>query len=342
MSRRSATLLLSLGLAAETLLASALAVRANEQVVNIYSSRHYNQDQALYNAFTQRTGIKVNKIEGKDAELIERIRIEGSNSPADVLITVDAGTLWRAEQAGIFQAVRSSKLNQEIPANLRDPDGRWYGFARRVRAIVYNRADVKPSEIRTYDDLASPRFRGKLCLRSSDNIYNQSMVASRIASKGVNNTRAWLKGLMANAARPPQGNDTAQIRDVASGRCDVAVVNHYYYARLLDSKKPEDQAIVRKVGLVFPNPTQVNISGAGVVRTAPNRTNAVLFLEFLASPEGQRRFVRGTHEFPIRGTLATDATARSLGSFVADPVNIDALGKNNPQAVKLMQQVGWK
>ena len=338
----SRSLLRSAWLPLLALLGACVAPRADEKVVNVYSARHYNTDNALYEAFTRRTGIRVNKIEGKDAELIERIRSEGVTSPADVLITVDAGRLWRAEQAGLFQPVQSTVLSRDIPADLRDPQGRWFGFARRARVVVYNRAELQPSEIRTYEDLASPRLRGRLCLRSSENIYNQSLVAAQIASRGATATERWLKGLMANVSRPPQGNDTTQIKDVASGVCGVALVNHYYLARMLDSDNPDTRAIAARVGVLFPQPTHINISGAGVLTHSPHRENAIAFLEFLASPEGQQAFVRGTHEYPARGTAAADATVRAFGPFQADPVNVQSYGANNAEAVKLMTAVGWK
>lgn len=329
-----AALLLSAGLAACT--------GGNDKVVNVYSSRHYNQDDQLYKAFTDKTGIQVNVIEGKDAELIERIQSEGANSPADVLITVDAGRLWQAESKGLFQPVQSAVLTADLPADLRDPDGRWFGFARRARVIVYNKAKVQPSQLSTYQALANPEWRGKLCMRSSDNIYNQSLVAATIATQGEAATEDWIKGLTANFARPPQGNDTAQIKAVAEGVCDVAVVNHYYVARLLESQDASDREVASKVGVFFPRPTHVNVSGAGVAANAPNKDNAVAFLEFLASPEGQRYFTQGTYEYPAKANTAEDTIVQSFGDFEAAPVNVDIYGANNAEAVKIMDRAGWR
>jgi iron(III) transport system substrate-binding protein len=336
---------LMLGLGAIALMGSACSgPRGNspaDQVVNVYSSRHYNTDTALYNDFTQQTGIKVNLIEGKDAELIERIKSEGKNSPADVLITVDAGRLWRAEQDGLFQPIQSTTLQSEVPTDLRDPQGRWYGFSRRARVIIYNKNKVQPSQLSTYEDLANSRWKGRLCVRSSDNIYNQSMVAAHIEEKGAPATEAWVKGLVANFARPPEGNDTTQIKAVAEGVCDLALVNHYYLARMLSSENPETRAIAEKVGVFFPQSTHVNISGAGVIATAPHQQSAVKFLEYLGSPPGQRYFVAGTHEYPAQGGT-DDPTTRSFGPFNAAKVNVDAYGSNNAQAVQIMDRAGWK
>lgn len=329
-----AALLLSAGLAACT--------GGNDKVVNIYSSRHYNQDDQLYKAFTDKTGIKVNVIEGKDAELIERIQSEGANSPADVLITVDAGRLWQAESKGVFQPIQSAVLNADLPDDLRDPGGRWFGFARRARVIIYNKDKVKPSQLSTYQALANPEWKGRLCMRSSDNIYNQSLVAATIATQGEAATEKWVKGLTANFARPPQGPDTAQIKAVAEGVCDVSVVNHYYVARMLDSKDASDRAVAAKVGVFFPRPTHVNVSGAGVVAKAPHKANAIAFLEFLASPEGQRYFTQGTYEYPAKANTAEDAVVRNFGTFEAAPINVKVYGANNAEAVKIMDRAGWR
>lgn len=344
-SRQSLSSALSLLLGAIALLGTACSgPNANNpatKVVNIYSSRHYNTDTQLYTDFTKQTGIQVNLIEGKDAELIERIKSEGKNSPADVLITVDAGRLWRAEQAGLFQPIESAVLQSEVPADLRDPQGRWYGFSRRARVIIYNKAKVQPSQLSTYEDLANPRWKGKLCARSSDNIYNQSMVAAHIQDKGAPATETWVKGLVANFARPPEGNDTSQIKAVAEGVCDLAIVNHYYLARMLNDSNPATRAIAQKVGVFFPKPTHVNISGAGVIASAPHKQNAVQFLEYLGSPAGQRYFVGGTHEYPVQGE-SSDPTTHSFGPFTAAKVNVDAYGNNNAKAVQIMDRAGWK
>lgn len=317
-----------------------------ENVVNVYSARHYDTDVALFDAFTERTGIEVELIEAGADELIERIRSEGRNSPADVIITVDAGRLWRAEQAGLLAPIDSEVLEEAIPENLRHPEGRWFGLAQRVRGIVYAEGVVDPSEITSYDDLADERWRDRICIRSSSNIYNQSLVASRIATHGIEATEAWARDLVANFARSPQGGDTDQIRAVAAGECDLAVVNHYYLARLLDSDDPADARIAEAVGMVFPDQdgrgAHANVSGAGVVATAPHPENAVRLLEYLVTPEAQRVFSRGSQEFPVVEGVPASETVRAFGSFETDDVNIAAYGEHNAEAVRLMDRVGWR
>ncbi|HEY9738132.1 MAG TPA: extracellular solute-binding protein, partial [Trichocoleus sp.] len=199
--------------------------------VNVYSSRHYDSDDILYQRFTEETGIEVNVIEGEADELIERIKNEGANSPADVLMTVDAGRLWRAEEEGLFQSITSEALTQAIPANLRHPDGLWFGLTQRARVLVYNKEAVQPEDLSTYEALAEPQWKGRVCIRSSGNIYNQSLLGSMVESDGAEETEAWVKGLVSNLAREPEGGDIDQIKAVAAGQCDVAIVNHYYWAR---------------------------------------------------------------------------------------------------------------
>ncbi|HEX6143835.1 MAG TPA: extracellular solute-binding protein, partial [Geminicoccaceae bacterium] len=273
------------GLAGTMMVAGVAMAADDEAVVNVYSSRHYDTDTALYDTFTEETGIEVNLIEGDADELIERIKLEGENSPADVLITVDAGRLFRAEEAGILQPVESEVLNERIPENLRHPDGLWYGLTKRVRAIVRSTERTGEDEIRRYEDLAEPAFEDRVCIRSSSNIYNQSLVASMIESQGPEAAEAWLEGLVANMARPPQGGDRDQIRAGAAGECDVAVVNHYYLVRMLEGDDEADREAARAVEIVVPNQggrgAHANISGAGVVVGAPHPENAVRFLEYL-------------------------------------------------------------
>jgi iron(III) transport system substrate-binding protein len=319
---------------------------AAPKVVNVYSSRHYDSDEALFKTFTETTGIQVNLIEGKDDELIERIKNEGQNSPADVLITVDAGRLWRAEEAGLFQAVNSQTLESAVPENLRDPDDRWFGLTKRARVIVYDKADVKPSELSTYENLADPQWKGRICIRSSGNIYNQSLMGSMIQTDGAEATEKWAKGIVTNLARQPEGGDTDQIKAVAAGQCDVAVVNHYYWARLAKSDKAEDRAVADKVGIFFPNQqdrgTHVNISGAGVTANAPHKENAIAFLEFLVSPQAQKIFAQGSFEYPIVSSVQPDDILKGLGTFKVDSVNVASYGENNPQTVQIADRAGWK
>jgi iron(III) transport system substrate-binding protein len=314
--------------------------------VNLYSSRHYDTDVALYEQFTEATGIDVNLIEGSEDELIERIKAEGRNSPADVLITVDAGRLWRADQAGILQPVASAVLEERIPASLRHPEGKWFGLSKRLRGIVYAKDRVDASEITTYEILADPKWRGRICIRSSGNVYNQSLVGSMIETLGVEQTEAWAKGLVENMGRPPQGGDTDQIKAVAAGECDVAVSNHYYLVRLMKSDNEADRAVADKVGIIFPNQdgrgAHANISGAGVVATAPNRDNAIKFLEYLTTPEAQTYFAQGNNEFAVVAGVKVDPILAAWGEIKTDDANAAKFGENNPEAVKLMDRVGWK
>ncbi len=314
--------------------------------INLYSARHYDTDKTLYSGFTQATGIRVNVIEAEADALIERIRNEGRNSPADVLMTVDAGRLWRAQQAGMFQPVNSAVLNKAVPANLRDPQGNWFGLSRRARVLIYNKAKVKPAQLSTYEDLATPKWRKQVLTRSSSNVYSQSLTGALIAIHGAKKTEDWAKGIATNLARPPQGGDTDQIRACAAGVGSVAIANHYYLMRLMASNKPEDKAVVEKVALFFPNQrtqgTHVNICGAGVVRNAPNRAAAIRFLEYLVSPQAQAQFARGNFELPVVRGVQLDPLVARLGNFKAETVSAAVFGRNNPEALKIMDRAGWR
>lgn len=313
--------------------------------INLYSSRHYNTDDALYEGFTEQTGIRVNLIEGDADELLERIASEGANSPADVFMTVDAGRLWRAAQEGIFTPIDSAILTERIPENLRDPEGLWFGFSKRARVIMYNRDRVNPAELSTYEALAEPKWSGRVLIRSSSNIYNQSLVAGMIETNGLEATEEWARGFVSNFARPPEGNDTAQIRAAAAGLGDVAIANSYYLVRLGKSEDPADQEIFSRVGAFFPNQsergTHVNISGAGVLNTAPNPEGAQAFLEYLSTPTAQEFFAQGNNEYPVVEGTELDPLLASLGDFVADEVNVEAYGSNAGDAVQLMDRAGW-
>ena len=327
--------------------AVSLGANAQEKVLNLYSSRHYQTDEALYANFTKQTGIKINRIEAPEDPLIERLRTEGASSPADVLVTVDAGRLWRAEQLGLFQPVKSAVLESSVPANLRHPDGLWFGFSTRARVIVYNKLAVKPGDIRSYEDLADPKWKGKVCMRSSSNIYNLSLAAAQISNAGEQKTEEWAKGVVANLARAPQGGDTDQIKAVAAGECAVTLSNTYYYARLAKSTKPDEREIAAKTGVIWPNQdgrgTHVNISGAGVLKNAPHRGEAVKFLEYLASNDAQRYFADGNNEFPVvKGVTVNNPALSALGDFKADTLNVSALGRNQPAAQKLYDRAGWR
>ena len=324
-----------------------LGAAAEDSVLNIYSSRHYKTDEALYDGFTKQTGIKINRIEAGEDPLIERIRNEGAKSPADVFITVDAGRLWRVEQLGLLQPVQSKALDQRIPSTFREPSGLWYGFSMRARVIAYDTERVKPAEVATYEQLADPKWNGRICVRSGSHIYNLSLLSAMIEHVGEKKAEAWAQGVKNNLARAPKGGDTDQIKGVATGECDVAIVNHYYYARIARSDKPEDKAIMQKVGVVFPNQatigTHVNISGAAVLKHAPHREAAVKFLEYLASDDAQRYFADGNNEWPVVASVQVNNPAlTSFGQLKYDPLNVSALGRNQPAAQKIYDRVGWK
>jgi iron(III) transport system substrate-binding protein len=322
------------------------------RVVNLYSARHYDTDTSIYDNFTKKTGIKVNLIEAEADKLIERIKSEGANSPADVLITVDAGRLWRAQADGILQPISSSVLTAAVPSYLRSPSGYWFGLSKRARVIVYNKDKVKPSELSTYEDLASPKWKGRLLTRSSNSVYNQSLVGSLLAAHGEAETETWIKGLIANLSRQPEGNDTAQIKAVASGVGDLTLVNTYYVARILKSDKAEDKAIADKIGVFFPNQsnrgTHINISGGGVIKTAPNRAAAIQFLEHLASKESQEIFAGSNNEYPVLRGVATDSVVAQFDdylpgkTFKEDKLNAAEIGRLNGDALKVMDRAGWK
>ncbi|HEY9888641.1 MAG TPA: Fe(3+) ABC transporter substrate-binding protein [Candidatus Obscuribacterales bacterium] len=318
---------------------------AQTEAINLYSARHYNTDDALYEGFTEQTGIRVNLIEGDADELLERIVNEGANSPADVFMTVDAGRLWRAAEADVLAPVESTALASSIPANLRHPDGLWFGFSKRARILIYNKDRVNPAELSTYEDLAAPRWNGRILIRSSSNIYNQSLVGGMIETNGMAATEEWARGLVANFARPPEGNDTAQIQAAAAGLGDIAIANTYYLVRLGKSEDPADQEVFNQLGAFFPNQagrgTHVNISGAGVLKTAPNREGAIAFLEYLATPRAQEFFALGNNEYPVVAGTTLDPVLESLGTFKEDAVNVEAYGRNANAAVQLMDRAGW-
>lgn len=313
--------------------------------VNIYSSRHYSSDREIYDGFEAKTGILVNLLEGKGDELLERLKIEGRNSPADVYLTVDAGNLWRADQAGVLQAVQSEILTAKIPAHLRHPEGHWFGFSTRARVIFYNKETVDPATVDTYDALADPAWKGKVCVRSSGNIYNLSLLSALIAHLGEEKAAAWTDGVVANFGRRPQGGDRDQIRAVASGECAVAIGNHYYYVRLQTSQVTADRDVASKVGLLFPNQettgTHVNIGGGAVAAHAPNRDNAVKLLEYLASSEAQGYFAGGNYEYPAVADVTPGKELQALGPFKSDTLNVSVLGENQPRAQILFDRAGW-
>lgn len=334
----------------KTYVVAGLALLASANVlaeeVNVYSAREEQLIKPLLDAFSKDTGIKVNLVTGDDDPLLERLKREGANSPADVLITADAGRLYRATQNGSLQAIQSTKLNQAVPANLRDPENRWFGLTYRARVIFYNKDKVKPNELSTYEALADPQWQGRVCVRSSNSIYNQSLLASMIQADGAAQAENWAKGLVNNFARAPAGGDRDQIKAVAAGQCDVALANTYYYAQMLYGKDAAQKAAASKVGLFWPNQnnrgTHINISGAGVTTAAKNKENAIKLLEYMVLDDAQRWYSSTNGEFPVKPGITASPELQSWGNFKRDPVNLSVLGKNNAQAVMLMDKAGWQ
>ena len=314
--------------------------------INVYSHRHYDSDKILFKKFTDQTGIKVNVIKGSADQLIERLISEGENSPADVLLTVDAGRLHRAKMAGILQPVKSRVLNDNVPSSMRDPDRQWFGLTVRARVIVYSKDRVKPSQLSTYEDLAKAKWRGKIAVRSSSNIYNQSLMASIIEANGTREALSWAKSVRKNMARAPRGSDRDQARAVAAGLADIAIMNTYYLGILANSSNPKDRDVFKKVSVFFPNQngrgTHINISGAGITKSSKNKKDAIKFLEFLTSSESQKIFGNVNYEYPIKIETNQSDLLKSWGSFKPDKVNLSILGIKNSEAVKLFDKAGWE
>ena len=344
-------------LAAATLALAAGAAHAQEPtVLNLYSARHYASDEQLYDGFTQATGIKINRVDADDAGIIARLKAEGSASPADVILLVDAARLWRGEHDGLFAPIHSKLLDEAIPASLRaqptaDGGVAWFGFSTRARVIVYDKLRVQPADVATYADLGDPKNKGKLCIRSGSHPYNLSLFGAQLEHMGAEKTEAWLKGMVANMARAPKGGDTDQIKAVAAGECQIAVTNSYYLARLIRSAKPEDRAVAEKVGVVFPNQaswgTHVNIAGAAVARHAKHPGNAVKFLEYLASPAAQNYFANGNNEWPVAKGVLTDnpalkAMTGGSGTFKAETIPVSKVGEHQVQVQQMLDRVGFK
>jgi len=327
------------------LLGTAAPAFAAEEV-NLYSARKEKLIKPLLDRFTEETGVSVNLITSKADALLKRLQVEGKNSPADVLITTDAGRLHRAKAAGLTQSALTDTLKELVPASYRDSDGHWVGLSLRARPIMYVKGNVDPAELSTYEALTDEKWKGRICIRSSNNIYNQSLVASVIANDGAKAAEAWAEGLVANFARPPKGGDRDQIKGAASGQCDIAIANTYYLAGMLTSKDEAQKAAAEKVAVFWPNQadrgTHVNVSGATVLASAKNKANAIKLLEFLASDEAQQWYADVNGEYPIRDGIAVSDTLKSWGEFKKDTLNLDQLGELNPQAVKLMDRAGWK
>ncbi|MFM1798557.1 MAG: hypothetical protein RLZZ117_835 [Cyanobacteriota bacterium] len=315
--------------------------RSSSNEIGVYSGRHYNTDKALYEEFTRRTGIKVKLLEAKDDALIERLRTEGANSPADVLVLVDAARLDKAADMGLFQPSRSAALMRDVPLSFRDSSNRWYGLTRRVRVVIVNQSLVNPATIRTYADLAKPALRNKLCLRDSKSVYNQSLVADQLIQRGQAATTAWVKGMVANLAQPLFTSDTPLARAVARGDCAVGVVNTYYVARMLSGESgAADKALAARLKVIFPRPAHVNITGAGVTRASKNQAAATRLIEFLASPTGGRGYAEANNEYPLKG-YGDNPILKSFGNFTAARTSAEQIGAKTRQAVQIMQRNGW-
>ncbi|MBL8376386.1 MAG: extracellular solute-binding protein [Burkholderiales bacterium] len=325
----------------------AFSANAQERVLNLYSARHYQTDEALYANFTKATGIRINRIEAGDDPLLERVRNEGANSPADVIMLVDAARLHNAQQTGLFQPVKSALLESRIPADLRDAQGHWFAFSTRARVIVFNKAELRPSDVATYEQLAEPGLKGRVCTRSGSHPYMLSLVAAMTEHLGEQRAEAWARGVVANFARKPAGGDTDQITAVAAGQCGAALTNTYYLVRLMKSNRPQDREVVAKVGVVWPNQagwgTHLNVSGAGVARHAPNRESAVRFLEYLASDDAQRYFADGNNEWPtVKGVKIKNDALASMGEFKADNLGAGVYGRLTPVAQRIVDRAGWR
>ena len=322
-------------------------VQAQDKVLNLYSARHYNTDEALYTNFTKTTGIKINRIDGGEDTLLARIKAEGANSPADVFLTVDAGRLWLADQEGIFAPIQSPMLNERIPSAYRLTSGTWFGFSTRARVILVDKLKIKPGEISTYEDLADPKWKGQICTRSGSHVYMLSLLSSIIEHDGAAKAEAWAKGVNANLARQPKGGDTDQIKAVAAGECSIALANTYYIARMIKSDKADERAMMERLRVVWPNSAgrgvHMNVSGGGVLKHAPHKENAIKFLEYLSGDQAQAYFANGNNEWPVvLSARVKNEALDSLGKFNPDQVNIIALGKNQRQAQEIVNRVGYK
>ncbi len=338
---------------ATTLVALSAPAMAQDKVLNLYSARHYQTDEALYDAFTKSTGIKINRVDGDDAGIVNRLKAEGASSPADVVLLVDAARMAAADSQGLFQPIQSKVLDEAIPAHLRatrTPDGvTWTGFSTRARVVVYDPLRVKAADVATYEQLADPKLKGMVCTRAGSHPYNLSLFATLVERLGDAQGEAWLKGMVANMARDPKGGDTDQVKAVASGECGVALTNSYYVARLIKSNKPEDRAVMEKVRVVFPNQgtsgTHVNIAGAAVAKHAKNRANAIAFMEYLASASAQNYFADGNNEFPVaKGVKSDNPAIKAMGGdkFKGDNVSLTVVAKNLPKVQQMLDRVGYK
>ena len=324
------------------------SLMATDQFVNIYSARKEALILPLLKRFKKETGIAFRLVTGKADGLLKRLEIEGSLSPADVFITVDAGRLQRAKNSGVLQKIDNPILKERIPASLRDRENYWFGLSQRARTIIYNKVNLDATKLSTYEDLANPRWKGQLCIRSSDSVYNQSLVASMIEVNGIEKTESWARGLVQNFARPPTGGDTDLLKATAAGQCTIALANTYYFGRLINSKMSSERKAAQNLAVFWPNQgagdrgVHVNVSGAGITKHARNINEALSLLEFLLTDESQKWYAEVNNEYPVVEGAVISKTLKSFGTFKADSINLTILGVNNPEAVKLMDRAGWR
>lgn len=335
----------SMHLLASAIAAISMGAQAEDKVLNLYSARHYQTDEAFYENFTKKTGIKINRIEGKEDELLERIKNEGANSPADVFLTVDAARLAKAAELGLFIPLNSKAVDSRVPANLRTDT--WASISTRARVIVYNKDSVKAADVANYEDLAKPAMKGKICSRSGSHPYNLSLMSSIIAHQGEAKAEEWAKGVVANLARNPKGGDTDQIRAVAAGECGVTIANTYYLARLMRSEKPEDKKVMEKIAVVWPNQnttgTHVNVSGGGILKNAPHKEAAAKFMEYMVSDDAQRYLADGNNEWPVVPSVKISNPAlETLGKFKADSLPVSSLAMYQVKAQMIFDRVGYR
>jgi iron(III) transport system substrate-binding protein len=351
MRHRSVTRLTALATLITTLTAAALPATAQERVLNLYSARHYQTDEALYTNFTKATGIRINRVDADDAGILARLQSEGAASPADVILLVDAARLWRAESDGLFQPVKSTTLESRVPATLRGKDAgtgsQWFGLSTRARVIVYNKLSVKKDDVDTYEELADPKNKGKVCTRSGSHPYNLSLFGSVMEHLGPQAAETWLQWVVTNMARAPKGGDTDQIKAVASGECQIALTNTYYLARLMRSDRPDDRAVTEKIAMVFPNQqswgTHVNIAGAAVAKYAKHREAAVSFLEYLAGDQAQAYFADGNNEWPaVKEVKISNPALDAMGSFKTETIPVSVVGMNQAKVQQILDRVGYK
>ena len=329
----------ALGITSCSLLAS---VSAQAREVRIYSGRHYNTDRQVYKAFSNQTGIKIRLIEARGISLVERLKREGNNSNADIILLVDAARINNAAEAGLLAPIQSAQLNKDVPKKYRDPKNRWFGLTRRVRAIIVNPEKIDPKSIKTYADLAKPKFKGQLCLRKRKNVYNQSLVADQIILKGQTNATKWVQGMVKNVSQPYFSGDVSLIRAVGQGKCGIGVVNHYYLARMKAGKTgTKDEQLTKSIKLIMPDPAHVNVSAAGMAKSAKNKKEAIELIEFLASSKGSQLLAGPTYEYPLKG-FGSAVQLKEFGKFKPDNVSISQLGQTQKKAIQIMAANGWQ